>query len=75
MPTQKLNLKLISSGYCGHCDTKIGSPTWCVVEGSTKIELRHLVEENKITKNEANAQIAQEIASGKAELAEAPTTL
>lgn len=52
-------LVLVSTGFCQMCDSTINGPTWCFQNGSTLVELRHLVEDGKLTSAEAAALVAQ----------------
>lgn len=52
-------LVLVSSGFCQMCDSSINGPTWCIRNGNTLVELRHLVEDGKLTQAEAAALVAQ----------------
>ncbi len=52
-------LVLVSTGFCQMCDSSINSPTWCIRNGSTRVELRHLVDDGKLTAAEAAALVAQ----------------
>ena len=67
MQTKFGTLKLLSSFWCSGCDTSIDGPAWCVESraGETT-ELRHLVEDRLISKQEADEWIAQGAQTGSA---------
>lgn len=59
MQTRFGTLTLLSSGYCHMCDSTINEPTWCFVNGGTVTEMRHLIDDGRLSKDEAADMIAQ----------------
>ena len=59
MPTAFGLLVLVSSGFCQMCDSTINGPTWCFQNGGSLVEMRHLVEDGKLSSAEAEALVAQ----------------
>lgn len=59
MQTRFGTLTLLSSGYCQMCDSDINGPTWCFVTGGTVTEVRHLIDDGRLSKEESADMIAQ----------------